>query len=318
MRRTESTAAFTLLELVAVCAVIGVLVAIAFPALGARILHARVGAETAELKRLATAIQASFESDDLEGTNLAALAGTVPAGVDTTNFSSTTDVTFVPGTTNTFDWFAKLARQLGETPQVGIAPTWALQPRIAGILQNANHQSRVFLEGPANEATQQRFLLISLMAPAGAVVLPPLPNPSNPQDPANLALFNDTWNTDWTSAGAVLPPSWTSGLTPAEAAAWTAGSGRLWQLCVQRIVCPKYNIAINDTHPTDNCYVYYNLNTGTAGASATVNANAGVGLISGVLAGRTIQAYRGSAPPPTATLFAQFILRDSAEITVQD
>lgn len=318
MPRTESIRAFTLLELVVVCAVIGVLVAVAFPAVGARILHARVAAETAELKRLATAVQASFESDDLEGTNLAALPGTIPTGVDATAFSSSCDVTYVPATTNTFDWFAKLARQLGETPAVGIAPTWLLQPRIAAVLQNANHQSRIFLEGPATEATQQRFLLISLMAPPGTVVLPPLPNPSNPQDPANLALFNDTWNTDWTSAGAALPPSWVSGLAPAQAAAWTAGPGRLWQLCVQRIVCRKYNLTINDTHPTDNCYIYYNLNTGTAGASATVNANAGVSEITGILEGRIIQAYRGTAAPPAATLFAQFILRDSAEITVQD
>lgn len=317
MPRTEAPA-FTLLELVVVTAVIGVLVAVALPAVGSRILHARVAAETAELKRLATGIQASFESDDLEGTNIAALPGSVPAGVDTTGFSATTDVTSVPVTTNTFDWFAKLARQLGETPVVGVAPTWALQPRIAGILQNANHQSRLLLEGPATETGQQRFLLLSLMAPPGAVVLPPLPNPGNPQDPGNLALFNDTWNTDWTSAAAVLPPSWVSGLTPSQAAAWTAGTGRLWQLCVQRIVCPKFSVTINDTHPTDNCYVYYNLNSGTAGASATVNANAGVGEISGVLGGRTIQAYRGTAPPPTASLFSQFILRDSAEITIQD
>jgi type II secretory pathway pseudopilin PulG len=318
MRPTDSTRAFTILELVAVCAVIGILVAVSFPAIGARILHARVAAETGELKRLADAVRASFESTDLQGTNIAALAGSIPVGVNPTSFSISTDVNLLPATTQSSDWFAKLARQLGETPALGIAPSWNLQPRVAGVLQNANHLTRILLEGPATETNQQRFLLLSLMAPSGTLALPALPNPSNAQDPANLLLFNDTWNTDWTSANAALPPSWINGLSSSQAQAWTAGSGRLWQLCVERIVCPKFSLTINDTHPTDGCYVYYNLNSGTAGSSATVGANAGVAVVNGVLGGRTVQAYRGSAPPPIAALFAQFVLRDSAEITVQD
>ena len=41
-------------------------------------------------------------------------------------------------------------------------------------------------------------------------------------------------------------------------------------------------------------------------------------MIPGIFFGRLVQAYRGLAPPPTAQLFSQFILRDNAEITVQD
>lgn len=317
MRRSEP--AFTLIELIAVCAVLGLLAAVALPAVGSQIQRARVAAEAQNLHRLAGAIQASFESTDLEGTNLAALPGSIPSGVDATAPSASTDPNFVPATTTAADWFAKLTRQLGDVPQIGLAPTPALQPRVAANLFNSNRLARVLLIGPMTESTQQRFLLLSLMAPAGALTLPPLPNPANSQDPADLALFNDTWNVDWTNPAATLPPSWTAGLTAAQAQAWQgAGSSRLWQLCVERIVCPKFTVVVNNSHPSDVCYVYYNLNGSSAGASTSVAANAGTYVITGVYAGRTIQAYRGTAPPPTAQLFAQFILRDNCEITLQD
>ncbi|HVW22213.1 MAG TPA: type II secretion system protein [Opitutaceae bacterium] len=323
MRRREPLparpGAFTLLEVLCVCAVLAILLATLAPAVGLQVSRARVSAEAASLRALAAAVQASFESTDLEGTNLAALPGSVPAGVDSTAFSSSLDPASTPATTNTFDWFAKVARQRGDVPVVGIAPTPALQPRVAQVLFNAQRNARVLLEGPLGESGQQRFLLLSLAAPAGELSLPPWPNPANPQDPANLALFADIWNTDWTNPAAVLPPTWTAALSAAQARAWVGGgAGRLWQLCVQRIVCPKFTVAINNTHPADSCFVYYNLNGTTAGSSAVVGANAGTQVLSGIYAGRTIQAYRGAAAPPSAQLFSQFVLRDNAEITLQD
>jgi prepilin-type N-terminal cleavage/methylation domain-containing protein len=318
MPPTERRRAFTLLELIAVCAVIGVLLAAAAPAVGWQILQARVAAENTALAGLAAAVQASFESTDLEGTNLAAVPGSIPSGVDPTEFSLSTNPNAAPATTNTYDWFAKLARQMGFTPSVGSPPTPSVQPQLAGILYNSNGNVRLMLEGPVGEAGQQRFLLLSLVASGGQLSLPPLPNPANPQDPADLALFNDTWNTPWGNPGAVLPPSWTAALSPAQIQAWQGpGGGRLWQLCVQRIVCPKFSITVNDTHPTDNCYVYYNLNGTTSSVSTPFAANSGASVISGVLGGRVIQAYRGSSPS-TAVLFSQFILRDNNEITLQD
>ena len=320
-RTSRPSRAFTLLELACVCAVIGITLATLAPAIGLRLLQARVAAETASLQAIAAAAQASFESTDLEGTNLAAMPGTVPAGVDATAFSPSTDPAFMPATTNVFDWFAKAARQMGDAPQAGIAPTPALQPRVAAVLVNPSGNTRFLLAGPSGEAAQQRFLLVSLVAVPGQLSIPPLPNPSNPQDPADLALFSDIWNTDWTNPAAVLPPTWQAALTPAQVRAWQASGsspGRLWQLCVQRIVCPRYSITLNNTHPADNCYVYYNLNGPTAGATATAAAGSGVTILSGVLFGRTIQAYRGQAPPPTGILFSQFILRGNTEITVQD
>jgi prepilin-type N-terminal cleavage/methylation domain-containing protein len=323
MSRTREmrNSGFTLIELACVCAVIGIMLATLAPVIGFQILQARVNAETAALQNLAAAVQASFESPDLEGTNIAAITGNIPAGVDATNFSSSTDTTVVPSTTNTYDWFAKVARQMGDTPQVGLAPTPVLQPQVASVLVNSNGNTRLMLIGPTNEAAQQRFLIVSLIAAPGQFAIPPLPNPSNLQDPADLTLFNDIWNTNWTSRAAVLPSSWTAALTSAQVQAWQgsgSSSGHLWQLCVQRIVCPKYTITVNDTHPTDNCYVDYNINGSTAGSMATAAANSGVVVIQGVYFGRLIQAYRGSAPPPAAQLFSQFNLRDNAEITVQD
>lgn len=312
---------FTLIELLAVCAVIGLLVAIAAPSVGTRVARSRVEAETKRLSGLADAIRASFDSNDLESTDIAALPGTLPTGVDPTGFSSSTDMAQIPAATLASDWFAKVARQRGDAPQLGVPPTPAAQPRVADVLINADGETRLLLVGPENEANQQRFLLLSLMAPPGSLALPPLPDPSNNQDPADLALFDDTWNTDWTNPAATLPPSWTSALVPAQIQAWqgpAGGPSKLWLLCVERIVCPKYSIVVNDTHPTDNCYVYYNLNGTTAGASAVIAAGAGTFEIDGVLAGREVQAYRGTSPPPSAQLFAQFLLRDTCEITVQD
>ena len=312
---------FTLVELVAVCAVIGILLAVITPVIGRQVLSARVAAESLTLKTMAAAAQASFESADLEGTNIAALPGTVPTGADSTEFSLSTDPSFQPGTTQTFDWFAKLARQMGFAPQPGVPPTAALQPQVAALLFNSNRNTRFMLIGPENEPNQQRFLIASLMAPPGQLTMPLLPNSSNSQDPANLALFNDIWNTDWTFPGAALPPSWTAALTPAQVQDWQGSgpiAGRLWLFCVQRIVCPKFSVTINNTHPSDNCYIYYNLSGTTAGNSATVAAGSGAFIVTGILFGRLIQAYRGSAPPPVAQLFSQFTLRDSSEITLQD
>jgi prepilin-type N-terminal cleavage/methylation domain-containing protein len=316
----RNQSAFTLIELLCVCAVIGILLSTLAPAAGWRILQARVAAEAASLQNLGAAAQATFESSDLEGTNLAALAGSIPTGVDSTNFSVSTDPSFIPATTTAADWFAKLARQMGSAPQAGVPPTPAAQPQVAAVLLNANQNARFMLMGPATEPNQQRFLIGSLVAAPGQLALPPLPNPADPQDPANLALFNDIWNTNWTSAAAVLPPSWLSALAPAQIQAWQGAGGRsrLWQFCVQRIVCPKFSLAISNLHPTESCYVYYNLNGTTPGSTAVVTAGAATTVVTGVYFGRMIQAYRGAAPPPVAQLFAQFWLRANGEITLQD
>ncbi len=319
MRRASHPPApgFTLIELVCVCALIACLLAVAAPAVGYRVLRDRVEAESAALQAMAAAVQASWDSTDLEGTNLAALPGAVPSGVDPTLFSTSLDPTPPAASTHAYDWFAKIARQMGYAPQAGVSPY--AQPQVKNVLVNSCGNVRVMLLGPS-EPGQQRFLLLSVVDSPGQLALPTWPDPGNPQDPADLALFEDIWNTDWTSAAA-LPASWLAALTPAQAQAWqgaAGGRGRLWQLCVERIVCPKFTITVNNNHPSDNCYVCYNLNGATAGASAAVPAGAGTFVLPGVCSGRLIQAYRGASPPPGAQLFSQFNLRGNCEITLQD
>jgi type II secretory pathway pseudopilin PulG len=315
--------AFTLIELAAVCAIIGLLLATLAPVVGFQIMQGRIAAETTSLQNLAAAVQASFESTDLEGTNIAAISGSVPSGVDTTNFSPSTSPSYSPATVNTSDWFVKIARELGyslPSPAQG-SPVAGVPSAAAGVLFNSNNNTRFMLIGPTNEPIQQRFLIVSLIASPGQLAVPPLPNPANLQDPADLAFFSDIWNTNWTARGGVLPPSWIAALTPQEIQSWQgsgASGGRLWQLCVQRIVCPKYSVTINNTHPTQTCYVYYNINSGVAGSPAIAPADGGVYVVPGVYFGRLIQAYRGTGPPPTAQLFSQFVLRDDSEITLQD
>ena len=310
--------AFTLLEIMLVMAVIGLLLALAAPVVGFQITQSQVAAETASLKTIAAAIQSSFLSTDLDGTNIAALPGTVPTGVSTTQFSTSTNSAALPASVASNDWFIKVARQMGYSFQGVSFPATGVPAQASGLVQNATRNRRILLVGPDNETTAQRFLLISLVGAPDQLTIPPLPNPANPQAPANLALFNDTWNTTWTAASSTLPATWTTALTAAQIQAW---QGRLWQLCVQHITCPKYNVVINNTDATLNCYVYYNFNGSTAGSSLTVLANAGSQTsATPILYGRTIQAWRGTAAPPSAgtSLFSQFILKEPAEITLQN
>jgi prepilin-type N-terminal cleavage/methylation domain-containing protein len=315
-----STTGFTLVELIVCTAIIGMLAAAGAPVIGLQVAQSRVQAETATLQAYASAVKASFESTDLEGTNLAALAGTIPSGVDPTNFSPSTSPSYAPSSVSTADWYIKLARQLGysvPSPTQG-SPVSQVPAQTAAILYNPNHNARVMLEGPSNESGRQRFMMVSLMGDGAQLALPPLPNPSNPQDPANLALFNDVWNTDWSSSTATLPPTWTAALSASQARAWT---GHLWQLCVQRIVCPEFNIIVNNSDPTLNCYVYYNFNGSTSGSSLSAAANSGSQMSpSPVFYGRFVQVWKGVNPPPdaSATLFSSFVLRDHAEISLQD
>ena len=311
--------AFTLIEIIAVCAIIGILFAISVPGIQLQIWEGKKKSETDQLESIAHIIQSSFESTDLEGTNIAAFPNCIPLGTAATQFSTSTDVTLLPNMASTNDWYVKVARQAGYNPQIGAAPTHALQPQIANILINSSQNTRIMLSGPNNESNQQRFIILSLISPRGQLEIPALPDINNTQ--VYLNYFNDLWNTDWNYPSATLPSSWTASLTSSQISAWQHNSqlgSNLSLLRVQRIVCPKYAITVNNTHPSDNCYIYFNFNGSNASSTSIVNSNSGPYIISSILAGRQIQAYRGNAIPPNANLFTQFILRDNCEITLQD
>ena len=311
--------AFTLIEIIAVCTIIGVLLAISLPGIESQIWEAKIKAEDTQLDHLAQMVKSSFESTDLEEINIASFIDSIPQGIDPTRFSISTDTSTLPTICATNDWYVKLARQAGFNPQVGIAPTRALQPQIANVLTNSSNNVRIMLAGPSNETTQQRFIIMSLLTPIGELQLPVIPDLTNQTLYTNY--FNEIWNTDWTYREAKLPQSWTSILTNNQQTLWLKSihsNLNLNLLRVKRIVCPKYSITINNTHPTDNCYIYYNFNGTTAGSSTIIISNSGVFSTQPILFGRQIQAYRGSGEPPNSNLFSQFILRDNSEITLQD
>jgi type II secretory pathway pseudopilin PulG len=317
--KTHNLLAFTLIEILAVCTIIGILLAISVPGIESQIWETKKKAEDSQLDHLAQIVKSTFDSTDLEGTNIASFVDTIPLGTDPTHFSISANTNYLPNACATNDWYVKIARQAGYNPQIGTAPTRGLQPQIANILINSSNNTRIMLAGPSNEATQQRFIIMSLIAPNGELQLPTMPDITNLS--AYTKYFNDIWDTDWTYREAQLPESWTSTLTVTQQSAWLNKSHlvlNLNLLRVKRIVCPKFSIIINNTHPTDNCYIFYNFNGTTAGNSVIINCNTGVFNLPSILFGRQIQAYRGSAAPPTANLFGQFILRDNSEITLQD
>jgi type II secretory pathway pseudopilin PulG len=295
--------AFSLLEIVLVLFIIGLMAAAVAPSLRDVIERGRRDAEAKSLDELATTIAATLDATDLTNENVAALAGTIGAGDTATRFSTATDTT--SATTAASDWFAKVARARGLTPQFGAAPTAGVQPALAQLAYNPAGNPRLLFAGP-NEAGRQRFLLLSLTARSDQLVLPAFE--------ATAAWFDALWNADWESRTAQPPAYWSGRLTPAQLAAWTTGSGGLTQvyrLCVRRIVLPKFTVTVNNNHAADSAYVSFN----NVAAAFTAPANSGANTTPEILGGRLITINRGTSLPGVEAL--RFRLRENATITVQ-
>lgn len=294
---------FSLLEIVLVLFVLGILAAALAPALRETIERGRRDAEGKTLDELANAVTSTFDATDLTNDNVAALPGTIGAGDTATRFSTSTSAT--SATTAAADWFAKVARARGLTPQIGVAPTTASQPALAQIAFNPAGNPRLLFAGP-NEAGRQRFLLISLTARSDQLILPPYE--------ASAAWFDALWNSDWESRTAQPPAYWTGKLTPAQLSAWTQGGSGLTQvyrLCVRRIVLPKFTVTVNNNHATDSAYVSFN----NVSPAFTAPANSGANVTPEILGGRLITINRGTSLPGVEAL--RFRLRENATITVQ-
>lgn len=296
------TRGFSLLEIVLVLFIFGLLAAAMTPSVRDVVEKGRREAETRTLAELAATITGSFEHTDLTNLNLAALPGTIGAGDTATVFSTSTGGYPTAGAT---DWFAKVARLRGLSPQVGVAPTPALQPELARIAFNPLGQPRLLLAAPA-ESGRQRFLLVSLLARSDQLALPPYE--------ANAAWFDAIWNHDWESRTAALPGYWSGRLTAAQSAAWAAGPGGTTQahkLCVRRIVLPKFRVTVNNNHPAEQAFVSFN-NTSPA---FTAPANSGANVTPEILGGRLVTIHRGAAWPGTEAL--RFILHENPTVTLQ-
>lgn len=294
---------FSLLEIVLVLFVLGILAAAMVPTVRDIVEKGRREAELRTLDDLTNTITASFENTDLTNLNLAAMPGTIGTADVATTFASSTSGGYA--TTTATDWFAKVARLRGVTPQIGVAPSAAAQPALAQIAFNALGNARLLLAAPS-EAGRQRFLLISLMARSEQLALPAYE--------ANSAWFDALWNHDWENRSAALPSYWGSRLTPAQSAAWTAGSAGLTsvhRLCVRRIVLPKYRITVNSNHPTEQAFVSFNNTT----AAYVAAANSGAGVTPDILGGRLVSINRGATPPGVEAL--RFFIRENATVTLQ-
>ena len=294
---------FSLLEIVLVLFVLGLLAAALTPSLREVIERGRAEAEARTLDSLAATIGATFDATDLTNDNIAALPGTIGTGDTATRFSTSTAAT--SATTAAEDWFAKVARARGLTPQLGAAPTSAMQPALAQIAFNAAGNPRFLFAGPA-EAGRQRFLLVSLTARSEQLTLPAYET--------SAAWFDALWHHDWESRTAQPPADWSGRLTPAQLAAWSQGGSGLTQvyrLCVRRIVLPKFTVTVNNNHPADSAYVSFN-NTSPA---CTAPPASGANTTPEILGGRLITIHRGTSLPGVEAL--RFRLRENATITVQ-
>ncbi len=294
---------FSLLEIVLVLFVLGLLAAALTPSLREVIERGRAEAEARTLDSLAATIGATFDATDLTNDNIAALPGTIGTGDTATRFSTSTAAT--SATTAAEDWFAKVARARGLTPQLGAAPTSAMQPALAQIAFNAAGNPRFLFAGPA-EAGRQRFLLVSLTARSEQLTLPAYET--------SAAWFDALWHHDWESRTAQPPADWSGRLTPAQLAAWSQGGSGLTQvyrLCVRRIVLPKFTVTVNNNHPADSAYVSFN-NTSPA---FTAPPASGANTTPEILGGRLITIHRGTSLPGVEAL--RFRLRENATITVQ-
>lgn len=320
--------AFTLIEMMVVLIIISMVLYIVLPVTSNLIIQAKVSSERTTLQQMAVNIQSSFNSSDFENTNLAAIATDIPPGIDATAFTTNSSLTAIPSSTNItagqpIDWFAKVGRIMGYTPTTA-APSPTSQPAMAAILLNAYGNIRMLYAAPA-EATQQRFMLVSLVSPSGELVLPPYQ--------ATAAWFNDIWNNQWTNTSS-LPANWLTELTPAQIAAWTNGYGgtNCWKLVVIPITLRRFSITVTNTHPTDNAWIYYNGNNYTLhttnGDTQVGFAPAASGVLSvpfttpgpastpGILGGRQVIVTRGATELGAATVM-QFFLTDNGQVLVQ-
>lgn len=294
---------FSLLEVVLVILVLSLLAAALAPSVRDIVERGRRDAEMKSLDELSATITASFEQTDLNLLNVAALPGTIGTSDSPTLFSTATSGAY--STTNSADWFAKVGRLRGLTPQIGASPTSAVQPELARIAFNSLGNPRFVIAGPS-EGGRQRFLILSLMARSDQLVLPAYDS--------GTAWFDAIWQNDWESRTATPPADWSARLTSAQMAAWSAGSAGMTQvnrLCVRRIVLPKYRVSVNNNHPSEVAFVSFN-NTPNAFSAP---ANSGANVSPEILGGRLVIINRGTAWPGVEAL--RFTLRENPTVTLQ-
>ncbi len=323
MRSTEAgrpRGEFLLMLLVAV-AIIGVLAGILAPVLANKLDDAQIRSEAQTLKSLRKDFEATYDAVDFNNLNEASVAGSgLPAGTVLTTFDQGTTIgSRIYGPAVLVDpagWVTKLAQKRGVTSYVAGASYNALtQSEYTAIAFNPYQVQRCLVEGPTGETGQQRYLLISLMAPPYRVLVFPSADPTQ--------TFDSIWDQSWESTQAQAPSLWSTLLAPSDYALWNEVSSNnrtnASRLIVERIVQPKYTLTLADNSPTDTAWV----DIGPAADALVAAPNSGTttsaslpGFTGGILAGRLIVVRRG---PSLAAAYEvqRFFLYSDVNLTVQ-
>jgi type II secretory pathway pseudopilin PulG len=323
MRSTERSAQggeFLLMLLVAV-AIVGVLAGILAPVLANKLDDAQMKSEADALGALRKDFEATYDSTDFNNLNEASVAASgLPTGITFTTFDAATSIAGrVYGTTITVDpygWVTKLAQKRGVTSYSAGAIYSALtESQYTAIAFNPYGTQRCLVIGPTGEAGQQRYLLMSVMAP-------PYRSLAFPAADATQT-FNSIWDQSWEAVDSQAPSLWSSLLTPAQYLLWNTTSANqrtnASRLIVQRIVQAKYTLTLANNSSTDTAWVDIGpaVNAITAlPDSGTVSSSSLAGFTSGVLSGRLIVVRRG-ASAASAYEVQRFFLYSDVNLTIQ-
>jgi type II secretory pathway pseudopilin PulG len=302
-------------------AIVGVLAGILVPVLANKLDDANIRAETETLRSLRRDFEATYDAVDYNNLNEASVAASgLPSGTVLTTFDQGNALgarVYSPAiVVDPAGWVTKLAQKRGVSSYVVGASYSALtQNQYGSIAFNPYQVQRCLVVGPAGEAGQQRYMLLSLMAPPYRVLIFPTADPTQ--------TFDSIWDQSWESTQAQAPTLWGTLLSSDQYALWNTASTNnrtnASRLLVERIVQPKYSLTVANNSPTDTTWVDIGPLVDaivSAPNSGTVQSSSLAGFTSGILAGRLIVMRRG---PTAASAYEvqRFYLYSDVNLTVQ-
>ena len=209
--------------------------------------------EAETLRSLRKDFEATYDATDYNALNEASVpASGLPIGTLFTTFDLGTAVAsriYAPSVlVDPAGWVTKLAQRRGVTSYVLSASYTALtQNQYTAIAFNPYQVQRCLVIGPTGEVGQQRYLLLSLMAPRYRVLTFPVADATQ--------TFDSIWDQSWESTQSQAPALWASLLSPAQYSLWNTPSSNnrsnASRLLVERIMQPKYSLTLANNSQTD-------------------------------------------------------------------
>jgi type II secretory pathway pseudopilin PulG len=302
-------------------AIIGVIAGILAPVMANKLDDAQIRAEAATLKSLRLDFEGTYDAVDYNNLNEASVAASgLPSGTVLTTFDQGTGIeSRIYGQTVVVDpagWVTKLAQKRGVSSYVPGATYSALtQSQYTAIAFNPYQVQRCLVVGPTGETGQQRYLLMSLMAPPYRVLAFPTAD--------STQTFDSIWDQSWESTQAQAPSLWNTLLSSSQYTLWNTASANnrtnASRLLVERIVQPKYALTLANNSQTDTAWV----DIGPAVNAIVSSPNSGTfqssslsGFNGGILSGRLIVVRRG-ATAAVAYEVQRFYLYSDVNLTIQ-